>query len=91
MEKSIQLWYKNRYPELASIKKNFTVLEQTLKIKTDEGSPTIAQKIIKISCEDTDTSLWEMLTKLKEETKQDEWIALHHINRMTPCRLRKMV
>ncbi|KAH1028467.1 hypothetical protein HUJ05_001822 [Dendroctonus ponderosae] len=90
MERCIQLLYKNRYPELMDTDERFAVLEQQSIWKSKQTSAG-CQKIIKITLGESEADLWDQMTKLREGTKEDEWVAMHHIERCTTARLRKLV
>ncbi|CAG9761260.1 unnamed protein product [Ceutorhynchus assimilis] len=90
MENSIQQMFKNRFPELTETDRDFAVLEQSSKWKLSDEIST-RQKIVKIMQGDQERDLWDRLIELREETKNDEWIAMHHIERCSNDRLRKIV
>lgn len=90
MEKSIQKLYCNKYPEIKNLKGDFEVIEQTIRIRTKDPHEIINRKIVKLTYDGTDSNIWDQLTKLREETKEDKEVAIHHLNNMTTLRLMKM-
>ncbi|ERL94881.1 hypothetical protein D910_12154, partial [Dendroctonus ponderosae] len=68
----------------------FAVLEQCSKWK-QKTDATACPKIIKVIQGDKAADLWDRLLLLKEETIDDEWVALHHIERSRTERLKKQV
>ncbi|KAH1006904.1 hypothetical protein HUJ05_007591 [Dendroctonus ponderosae] len=89
MEMSIQLLYKNRYPELVETEESFAVLEHSSRWKLKQDT-TACQKVIKIMQGEQKSDLWDRFTQLREESRGDEWVAIHHIERCSSERLRKM-
>ncbi|ENN74966.1 hypothetical protein YQE_08462, partial [Dendroctonus ponderosae] len=89
MEKGIQLMYKRRYPELIETDDVFAVLEQSSRWRKHEAA-AVSQKIIRILQGDQESDLWDRMKLLTDETKDDEWVAIHCIERCTTQRLRKM-
>ncbi|ENN82111.1 hypothetical protein YQE_01512, partial [Dendroctonus ponderosae] len=89
MERSIQLLYKNRYPELVETEESFAVLEHSSRWKLKQDT-TACQKVIKIMQGEQKSDLWDRFTQLREESRGDEWVAIHHIERCSSERLRKM-
>ncbi|KAH1006914.1 hypothetical protein HUJ05_007601, partial [Dendroctonus ponderosae] len=89
MEKGIQLMYKRRYPELIETDDVFAVLEQSSRWRKHEAA-AVSQKITRILQGDQESDLWDRMKLLTDETKDDEWVAIHCIERCTTQRLRKM-
>ncbi|ENN77542.1 hypothetical protein YQE_05990, partial [Dendroctonus ponderosae] len=81
---------EKRYPELMESEDTFAVLEQCSKWK-QKTDATACPKIIKVIQGDKAADLWDRLLLLKEETIDDEWVALHHIERSRTERLKKQV
>ncbi|CAG9772674.1 unnamed protein product [Ceutorhynchus assimilis] len=89
IDESIQMLYRNGYPELTESTEDFAVLKQKSNWKLrNDTLPT--QKVIKINQGDCEEDLWHKLNMLKEETKEDRWVALHHLEKCSVERLRKM-
>ncbi|XP_048519131.1 uncharacterized protein LOC125503173, partial [Dendroctonus ponderosae] len=80
MERSIQLLYKNRYPELVETEESFAVLEHSSRWKLKQDT-TACQKVIKIMQGEQESDLWDRFIQLREESREDEWVAIHHIER----------
>ncbi|CAH1107108.1 unnamed protein product [Psylliodes chrysocephalus] len=91
MTNSIQRLYRDKFPELVNISKDFEVIEQITKIKSNTCEPELSsKKIIKIKHDGTTEDIWNKLTMLREETLHDEQVAIHHINNISIETLRKM-
>jgi SH3-like domain-containing protein len=88
MDLSIQRLYRNRFPELASVKEEWAVLEQITQL---EGAKPIRRKVFRIGHLGTDLDVWEKINRLREETRNEERIAIHHVQCMSVQRLQKMV
>ncbi|KAK4877636.1 hypothetical protein RN001_010142 [Aquatica leii] len=80
MDKSIQKLYKEKHPELADIQEDSQAQKR--------GK---SRKIYKVVYNGSDLDIWIKLTRLRDETKEDEWIALHHIRSMSVERFRTRV
>ncbi|KAJ8933806.1 hypothetical protein NQ314_013778 [Rhamnusium bicolor] len=91
MEKSIQELYRETYPELDDIIDDFGTLEQVTRVKCQAPKNYTRKTIIKICHNSTDEDLWEKISRLRDETTDFEWIALHQVTCMSPQRLQKMV
>ncbi|XP_066261221.1 golgin subfamily A member 6-like protein 25 [Euwallacea similis] len=90
MEKSIQLLYKKRFPEILEFEEDYEVIEQTIKRRTGIQENKPVQKIIKIKCEHSDEEVWKYLGKIREDLEWDEEVALHHLESMTAEKMAKM-
>ncbi|CAG9839231.1 unnamed protein product [Diabrotica balteata] len=66
MNFSIQRLYRDRYPDLSSLKGDFEVTA---------GTPE---------------ELWHALERVKEETQENDTVALHHVSYMPVANMRKM-
>jgi hypothetical protein len=88
MEASIQWLYRNRFPELAEVKEDWAVLTQTTQL---EGTEPTRKKVFRIHHVGTDEDLWPKFQRLREETKEDERLAIYHVQSMSVLRLKKMV
>lgn len=86
MRYSIQSLYRKRFPELSELHENFEIIEQITKTRTEQ----VTQKVIKIMVTGMEEELWQSLVKLKEVTKNELGIAMHHITGMTLDLMRKM-
>ncbi|ENN82110.1 hypothetical protein YQE_01513, partial [Dendroctonus ponderosae] len=89
MEKSIQLLYKNRYPDLVETEESFAVLEHSSRWKLKQDT-TACQKVIKIMQGEQKSDLWDRFTQFREESRGGEWVAIHYIEIFSSERLRKM-
>ncbi|KAK9882864.1 hypothetical protein WA026_023558 [Henosepilachna vigintioctopunctata] len=89
MTRSIQKLFKERFPMLGNPEEEMEILEQTTRNRRQTSE--IKQKIIKMIYKEDDRNIWEMLEKLRNETVDDEKIAIHYINEMSIERFRKMV
>jgi len=89
MEEGISREYAYRYPELKETREKYVVLEQTNKIKTSKNEWPTSKKVIKAIYEDTEESIYEILTKIKEETKNTELVVTNQPRNMTTDRYRK--
>jgi hypothetical protein len=56
-----------------------------------EGAEPIRKKVFRINHVGTDEDLWPIFQRLREETKEDEQLAIHHVQSMSVLRLKKMV
>ncbi|XP_050306719.1 uncharacterized protein LOC126743597 [Anthonomus grandis grandis] len=90
MDKYIQRLYRNRFPELREIGEEYEVVKRITKVKYTNRVDTSCQKIVKISLKGTEEDLFEKLIRLKEDTADDEHVALHHIKKCNLETLRKM-
>lgn len=91
MNSSIQRLYRDKFPELTSIKDEFEVIEQITKIKSEhEGTKLSTKKIIKVQHDKNTKDIWEKLKRIREETLTDKRVALHHTNNITPEKLQMM-
>jgi hypothetical protein len=89
---SIQRMFRDRAPELSGMKEELGVIEQITRKRSPEGGwVESSQKIVKIHHDGSDHSVWERLQALREETRGDSAIAIHHILSMSEDRLKKMV
>ncbi|CAH1110423.1 unnamed protein product [Psylliodes chrysocephalus] len=88
MNSSIQRLYREKFPKLINIK-DFEVIEQITKIKSENDGTKLRKKIIEVHHDETIPDTWEKLQRIKEETLSDERVAIHHIN-TTPENLQKM-
>lgn len=76
MNSSIQRLYRDKFPELTSIKDEFEVIEQITKIKSEhEGTKLSTKKIIKVQHDGNTKDIWEKLKRIREETLTDERVA----------------
>lgn len=91
MTRGIQRQYKDRFPELGDTEEDFAIFEQTTKIRNEKVEEITRKIIIKIELENVNEDLWNKLTKLKKETKDVAWVAMHGISCMKAQKLRKMV
>nr|XP_022910762.1 uncharacterized protein LOC111421805 [Onthophagus taurus] len=91
MEKGIQKRIKTRYPEIEYIEEDVGIIEQQYKIKTKGQIETIKKKIIKICYGQMEKDFFENLKSLKDDVKDDEWVACHTIKRKKPEDLRKLM
>jgi hypothetical protein len=64
------------------------VLEQTTQL---EGAEPIRRKVFRIGHSGTDQDVWKKINRLREETRNEERIAIHHVQCMSVQRLQKMV
>ncbi|KAH1009953.1 hypothetical protein HUJ05_004328, partial [Dendroctonus ponderosae] len=90
MERGIQLIYRQRYPELGDATEDFAVLEQSSRWRRP-GATAASQKVVRIVQGQEEADLWNRLAFLKKETVEDEWVAIHSVERCSIERLRKMV
>ncbi|XP_066157751.1 uncharacterized protein [Euwallacea fornicatus] len=91
MEKSIQRTYRERFPELLEATGKFEVLEQKTTIRSHKDKGANVRKLIKIEYDGTEKDLYDRIKDIREETRGDEWIAMHTINKISTERLRKMI
>ncbi|XP_074035194.1 uncharacterized protein [Leptinotarsa decemlineata] len=89
MSAGIQKMYKEKYPELAGIKEEIEVMEQIT--KTRRTGKQTRKKVIEVKLDGTHEGTWRRLKQLREETKEDEEICLHHIKSMKLKAFQKMV
>ncbi|KAK9874526.1 hypothetical protein WA026_005370 [Henosepilachna vigintioctopunctata] len=87
MNRSIQKLFKERFPMLGQPEEDIEILEQITRNRKQTSE--IKQKIIKMIYQEDDRSIWEVLEKLRNETVDDEKIAIHYINEMSIERFRK--
>ncbi|XP_066157688.1 uncharacterized protein [Euwallacea fornicatus] len=91
MEKSIQWTYRKRFPELLEVTGKFEVLEQKTTIRSHKDKGANVRKLIKIEYDGTEKDLYDRIEDIREETRGDEWIAMHTINKISTERLGKMI
>ncbi|KYB24568.1 hypothetical protein TcasGA2_TC031704 [Tribolium castaneum] len=91
ISRSIQRLYRDRYPELKEMEGDFVTLEQVSRLRIKGETKTFQRKVIKINIGTDEKSVWDSLTRLRKETKDDERVAIHHVNCMRNHNLRKMV
>lgn len=87
MEKSIQYMFKSRFPDLTDLDDPVDVLEVT----TCSRKKTSTQKVIKLVWNGNEEDMWDKLIALREETKNREEIATHHVKTINTGRLQKML
>ncbi|CAG9773642.1 unnamed protein product [Ceutorhynchus assimilis] len=90
MEQGIQQMYKTRFPGIEDLKNDLEVLEQTTKMKTNGQNKEIKQKVVKITLGPTEEDMWNKLKRLKQETENDQVVAINHAEGTTLECLRKM-
>ncbi|KAH0813323.1 hypothetical protein GEV33_009468 [Tenebrio molitor] len=66
-------------------------LLDTLQQISRTGAEPIRKKVFRINHVGTDEDLWPIFQRLREETKEDEQLAIHHVQSMSVLRLKKMV
>lgn len=92
MSQSIQKIYKDKYPALVTpTNKEIQILEIETIVTIDGQKSNIKEKIIKTEYDGSEKGIWNKLVKIKDNTKEDEWIALHHVNCMDLDMFQKMV
>lgn len=89
METNIQRMYRDRFPELLEITNDFEALEQQTK-RYGEDEVISTRKIFKITHDGTEEDTWGKLRRLRDETKEAKWVALHKVSHLPLDRLRKM-
>lgn len=91
MQKSIQKLYKDRFPELLETQEEFEVIQYSTKVSIKGQTEIKEKKIIKITYTGTGEDIWNKLKKVKQETKNEDTIILHHINTLELEEFRKIV
>ncbi|KAJ8932450.1 hypothetical protein NQ314_014646 [Rhamnusium bicolor] len=76
-----------RYPELTDVKEEFEILEQITRARSQELNNYTCRTIVKITQNGTDEDLWKKLTKIRDEVVDAKWIAMHHVECVSPLRL----
>lgn len=90
MNHSIQRHYRDRFPELAPLEEEYAVLEQRTRRKGPGGESETLQKIVKIHHNGSEEDLWTKLQALRDETRGEEALAIHHVEALPVERLRKL-
>ncbi|KAL3285459.1 hypothetical protein HHI36_024265 [Cryptolaemus montrouzieri] len=93
LQNRIQRLFINKCHELNKLNGNFEVMKQITTRRTDGqvSKERTSTKIIKVIHNDCDEDISKQLSKVKEETKADNIIAIHYINIISVDRLRKMI
>ncbi|XP_022908766.2 trichohyalin-like [Onthophagus taurus] len=91
MTRSIQSQFKMAYPGLEELNEKYEEIERTTKTKIRGKEIERNEKVIKLTVEKTDLSVWKAMSELKERNKKEKKIAIHHIRQMTLSKFRKML
>lgn len=91
MERGIQKMYKDRFNVITEAREDFEVMEVTTKVRSKNVNAEHVQKIIKIEVDAQAQELWDKLKMLREETRGDDLVCLHHLEGYSISYLRKMV
>ncbi|CAG9837743.1 unnamed protein product [Diabrotica balteata] len=86
---SVQRLYRDRYPDLPTLEGDFEVLENSTTVKRGGERRTKVEKVIQLSSS-TPEQLWHALERVRDEIKQEDSVALHHVSYMQVVELRKM-
>lgn len=87
MDRGIQREFREKYPDLQEIKKDFEILEQITKTGGQEVRHT---KVIKAKQGKSEDELWENLVGIRANVDTNEEIAFHDATRIPTQILRKM-
>lgn len=91
MNTSIQRLYREKFPELTEITNDFEIIEQITKVKSSNSTTKLStKKVIKVTHNGTTQDIWEKLVRIRDETLEDERVAIHHVKNMTNETLQKM-
>lgn len=92
MDRGIQRIYRNKYPELLSIKGKIETMIQHSRVISDQQEREVTRRrIIKIKLNNnTEEEVWNSLELLRNETMCDQKIALHSIEHIDDTILQKM-
>lgn len=90
MNHSTQKLNREKFPELGWITSDIEIIEKATRRRLKQPTKLSYKKIIRISPNRTPQVIWGKLLAIKEETRTNENVAIHHIMKMKTEKLRKI-